>query len=58
MDNERTRQKLEFDEEELRMEDPYRCFQTSSGRCRGARMSEEETKFTEQVFDKAKGDAR
>lgn len=58
MDNERTRQKLEFDEEELRMEDPVQMFSDFFREMQGRGMSEEETKFTEQVFDKAKGDAR
>lgn len=58
MDNERTRQKLEFGEEELRMEDPVQMFSDFFREMQGRGMSEEEKKFTEQVFDKAKGDTR
>ena len=58
MDNARTRQKLQFGEEELRMEDPVQMFSDFFREMQGRGMSEEEKKFTEQVFDKAKGDTR
>ena len=58
MDNERTRQKLEFGEEELRMEDPVQMFSDFFREMQGRGMSEKETKLTEQVFDKAKRNAR
>ena len=58
MDNERTRQKLEFGEEELRMEDPVQMFSDFFREMQGRGMSDEETKIVEHVFDRVKGDAR
>ena len=58
MDNERTRQKLEFGGEEIRIEDPVQVFSDFFREMQGRRMSDEETKIVEHVFDRVKGDAR
>ena len=57
MDNERTRKKLEFDEGEIRMEDPLDVFSDFYREMQGREMSEEETEILRFVFDKVKGDA-
>lgn len=57
MDNERTRKKLEFDEGEIRMEDPLSVFSDFYREMQGREMSEEETEILRHVFDKVKGDA-
>lgn len=57
MDNERTRKKLEFDEGEIRMEDPTEVFADFYREMQGREMSEEETGILKSVFDKVKGDA-
>ena len=58
MDNERTRQKLEFGEEEIRIEDPVQVFSDFFREMQGRGMSEDETEIVEHVFDRVKGDAR
>ena len=55
MDNERTRKKLEFDEGEIRMEDPLDVFSDFYREMQGREMSEEETEILRFVFDKVKG---
>lgn len=55
MDNERTRKKLEFDEGEIRMEDPLEVFSDFYREMQGREMSEEETEILRFVFDKVKG---
>ena len=55
MDNERTRKKLEFDEGEIRMEDPLEEFSDFYREMQGREMSEEETEILRFVFDKVKG---
>lgn len=57
MDNERTRKKLEFDEGEIRMEDPLDVFSDFYREMQGREMSEEETEILRFVFDKVKGGA-
>lgn len=57
MDNERTRKKLEFDEGEIRIEDPLSVFSDFYREMQGREMSEEETEILRHVFDKVKGDA-
>lgn len=57
MDNERTRKKLEFDEGEIRMEDPLEVFSDFYREMQGREMSEEETEILRFVFDKVKGGA-
>lgn len=58
MDNERTRKKLEFAEEEICIEDPARVFSDFFREMQGREMSEEEKKIVDNVFDRVKGDAR
>ena len=58
MDNERTRQKLKFAEEDIRIEDPIRVFSDFFREMQGREMSKEEMKIVEHVFDRVKGDAR
>ena len=58
MDNERTRQKLEFGGEEIRIGDPVQVFSDFFREMQGRGMSDEETKIVEHVFDRVKGDAR
>ena len=53
-----TRQKLEFGGEEIRIEDPVQVFSDFFREMQGRRMSDEETKIVEHVFDRVKGDAR
>ena len=57
MDNERTRRKLEFNEDEIRMEDPLHMFSDFYREMQGRELSEEETEIMSHVFDKVKGDA-
>lgn len=56
MDNERTRKKLEFDEGEIRMEDPLGVFSDFYREMQGRELSTEETEILRLVFDKVKGD--
>lgn len=58
MDNERTRQKLKFGEEEIRIEDPAHVFADFFREMQGRDMSGEEMEVLERVFDKVKGDAQ
>lgn len=58
MDNQRTRQKLEFGEEEIRIENPVQMFSDFFREIQGRGMSEEEMQIIDQVFDKMKGDMR
>ncbi len=58
VDNTRTRRKLEFAEEEIRMEDPVQAFADFYYEMHGRQMSEEEEAVLNQVYDRAKGDAR
>src|SRR5699024_8957948 len=55
MDNERTRKKLEFAEEEICIEDPARVFSDFFREMQGREMSEEEKKIVDNVFDRVKG---
>lgn len=54
MDNERTRKKLEFSDEEIRMGDPLEIFADFYREMQGRGMSEEETEIMQQVFEGAK----
>ena len=57
MDNERTRKKLEFSEEEIRIEDPLSVFADFYREMQGREMTEEEQGILDRVFDTVKGDA-
>ena len=56
-DNERTRKKLEFSEEEIRIEDPLSVFADFYREMQGREMTEEEQGILDKVFDTVKGDA-
>ena len=56
-DNERTRKKLEFSEEEIRIEDPLSVFADFYREMQGREMTEEEQGILDRVFDTVKGDA-
>ena len=56
-DNERTRKKLEFSEEEIRIEDPLSVFADFYREMQGREMTEEEQAILDRVFDTVKGDA-
>lgn len=56
-DNERTRKKLEFSEEEIRIEDPLSVFADFYREMQGREMTEEEQGILDWVFDTVKGDA-
>lgn len=56
-DNERTRKKLEFSEEDIRMEDPLSVFADFYREMQGREMTEEEQGILDRVFDTVKGDA-
>lgn len=58
MDNERTRQKLKFSEEEICIEDPARVFADFFREMQGRDMSREEMEVLDHVFDKVKGDSQ
>ena len=56
-DNERTRKKLEFSEEDIRIEDPVSVFSDFYREMQGREMTEEEQGILDKVFDTVKGDA-
>lgn len=56
-DNERTRKKLEFSEEEIRIENPLSVFADFYREMQGREMTEEEQGILDRVFDTVKGDA-
>lgn len=56
MDNERTRKKLDFSQEDIRIEDPLSVFGDFYREMQGREMTEEEHEILAQVFDDVKGD--
>lgn len=58
MDNERTRKRLEFSDEKIEVQNPLQSFADFYLEMQGREMSEEEQKIVEQVFARARGDAR
>lgn len=57
MDNERTRRKLEFSDEEIRIEDPLSAFADFYREMQGRELSGEEQDVLQKVFDDVKGEA-
>lgn len=57
MDNERTRNRLQFSDEEIKIQDPLQAFSDFYHEMQSREMSEEEQKIMEQVFIRARGDA-
>lgn len=53
-DNSRTRKKLEFDEEEIKPENPVQAFSDFYLEMQGRELSDEERKIVERVFDHIK----
>ena len=58
MDNERTRKKLEFSDEEIRMDDPLSAFSDFYREMQGRDLSEEEQEIMRKIFDDVKGEAQ
>lgn len=58
MDNERTRKRLEFSDEKIEVQNPLQSFADFYLEMQGREMSGEEQKIVEQVFARARGDAR
>lgn len=56
MDNARTRARLDFSEDEIRVEDPVQVFRDFFSEMQGRKMSEEEQDVLQSVYDKAKED--
>ena len=57
MDNERTRRKLEFSDDEIRIEDPLSAFADFYREMQGRELSGEEQDVLQKVFDDVKGEA-
>ena len=57
-DNERTRKKLEFKDEDIRMENPLETFSDFYEEMHGRKMSLEEAEMMTQIFDDVKGEER
>lgn len=58
MDNERTRKKLEFKDEDIRIENPLETFSDFYEEMQGRRLSLEETEMMTQIFDALKGEEK
>nr|WP_294493267.1 exonuclease SbcCD subunit D [uncultured Mediterraneibacter sp.] len=58
MDNTRTRKKLEFAEEEIRLDNPLQTFADFYSEMHGRQMSGEEEEILKHTYDKVKGDAQ
>ena len=56
MDNTRTRKKLEFDDEEIRLGDPVRIFADFYREMQGRDLTDEESRLVDQAYDHAKGE--
>lgn len=56
VDNSRTRQKLSFKDEEIRIEDPMVSFCDFYREMQGRELGQEEIKILEQIFDNVKGE--
>lgn len=58
MDNERTRKKLEFSEEEIRVQNPLSVFEDFYREMQGRELSEQEREILNRVLDAVKGEER
>ena len=56
MDNTRTRKKLEFDDDEIRLGDPAQVFADFYREMQGRDLTGEERGIVDQAYDHAKGD--
>ena len=56
MDNTRTRKKLEFDDDEIRLGDPAQVFADFYREMQGRDLTDEERGIVDQAYDHAKGD--
>ena len=56
MDNERTRQKLEFSEEQIRIGTPFETFCDFYKEMQGQEMSEQEQKILREILSEMKGE--
>lgn len=56
MDNARTRKKLEFDDDDIKIGNPVQVFADFYREMQGRELTDEENGIVEQVFDHAKGD--
>ena len=56
MDNERTRQKLEFSEEQIRIGTPFETFCDFYKEIQGQEMSEQEQKILREILSEMKGE--
>ena len=56
MDNTRTRKKLEFDDDEIRLGDPAQVFADFYREMQGRDLTDEESRLVDQAYDHAKGD--
>ena len=56
MDNERTRNRLRFSEDKIKIQEPLQAFSDFYREMQGRELSEEEKEIMEQVFIKARGD--
>lgn len=58
MDNTRTRKKLEFDDDEIRLGDPAQVFADFYREMQGRDLTDEESRLVDQAYDHAKGEER
>ena len=58
MDNERTRKKLAFQDEDIRMENPLETFADFYEEMHGRKLSLEEAEIMTQTFEAVKGEEK